>query len=66
MTGDGANSREDVFNAMVELSHQYTLLFLGPLTLGDVAGDPYYSHGPAVGTPHDRAFNCNPALLASA
>ena len=72
MTSDGANGREHILHAMVELSNQYPLLFLGPLTLGDVytdANQPFrvsyrvISNEAARFDPSDLAARTNDAIL---
>src|SRR6478752_5973093 len=42
MTSDGANGREHILDAMVELGNQDALVFLGSLTFCDVYADANY------------------------
>ena len=39
MTSDGANGREHILDAMVELGHQHALAFVCPLAISDVDVD---------------------------
>src|SRR6476620_8674786 len=66
LTGDGANGREHVLYAMVELSKQQSLLFLCPLTLSDVDVDPNEPLGAPVITVGNETTRLDPPNLAMA
>ena len=66
LTGDGANGREHVLDAMVELSNQYPLVFLCPLTLSDVDVDANDPLGAPITVVRNETARFDPPNLAMA
>jgi hypothetical protein len=66
MTGDGANGREHVLYAMVELSDEEIFVILGLSTLGDVNADADRLHDPPHLVVREAVSGLNPPHLTVA
>src|SRR5258708_6802986 len=64
LTGDGADGREHVLNAMVELSNQYPLVLLCPLTISDVDIDTHHPLRAAVTAVKNKTARFDPPNVA--
>src|SRR6185503_12326006 len=65
MTGDGADGREHVLNAMVELSNQYPLVFLCLLTLSYINADADDAVRPCFAVVGYETARLDPSHLAT-